>query len=250
MTQEKKIKICEIFGPTIQGEGSVIGRQTIFVRTFGCDSRCQLCDSMHSVDPKFPGANWTSMTNIEIVDEIEKLDPNGKTSITFSGGNPLIHDLTELIYLLKSSHREIWVETQGTIYKDWLPLCDVVTVSPKGPGMKDDVNGILSMKELEDFLGSCHSKSVNFKVVVFGEGDLDYAEEIMDNFPKIPMYLSMGNTAPPPHDNYAIGVLRDSVLDRMKFLIDLILRRKDTPLKEAIILPQLHFLIWGNQKGV
>ncbi|MDK4144954.1 hypothetical protein O0F68_09915, partial [Staphylococcus pseudintermedius] len=31
-----KIPVLEIFGPTIQGEGRVIGRKTMFVRTAGC----------------------------------------------------------------------------------------------------------------------------------------------------------------------------------------------------------------------
>ena len=35
-----KIPVLEIFGPTIQGEGRVIGRKTMFVRTAGCDYRC------------------------------------------------------------------------------------------------------------------------------------------------------------------------------------------------------------------
>jgi organic radical activating enzyme len=33
----KRIRISEIFGPTIQGEGPLIGRPSIFVRTAGCD---------------------------------------------------------------------------------------------------------------------------------------------------------------------------------------------------------------------
>lgn len=37
------ILISEIFGPTIQGEGALIGRPTVFVRTGGCDFRCNWC---------------------------------------------------------------------------------------------------------------------------------------------------------------------------------------------------------------
>ena len=32
-----KIPVIEIFGPTIQGEGMVVGQKTMFVRTAGCD---------------------------------------------------------------------------------------------------------------------------------------------------------------------------------------------------------------------
>ena len=36
------IRISEIFGPTIQGEGALIGRPTVFVRTGGCDFRAAI----------------------------------------------------------------------------------------------------------------------------------------------------------------------------------------------------------------
>ena len=40
------IAISEIFGPTIQGEGALIGVPTVFVRTGGCDFRCSWTPSM------------------------------------------------------------------------------------------------------------------------------------------------------------------------------------------------------------
>ena len=46
----KPTPVLEIFGPTIQGEGMVIGRKTMFVRTGGCDYRCSWCDSAFTWD--------------------------------------------------------------------------------------------------------------------------------------------------------------------------------------------------------
>lgn len=46
----RKIPVLEIFGPTIQGEGMVVGRKTMFVRTAGCDYRCAWCDSAFTWD--------------------------------------------------------------------------------------------------------------------------------------------------------------------------------------------------------
>src|SRR5690606_39988469 len=45
-----KIPVIEIFGPTIQGEGMVIGQKTMFVRTAGCDYSCSWCDSAFTWD--------------------------------------------------------------------------------------------------------------------------------------------------------------------------------------------------------
>ena len=44
-TTARTIAISEIFGPTIQGEGALIGKPTVFVRTGGCDYRCSWCDT-------------------------------------------------------------------------------------------------------------------------------------------------------------------------------------------------------------
>ena len=43
------ITVSELFGPTIQGEGAVLGKPTVFVRTGGCDYRCSW-----SVTPETP----------------------------------------------------------------------------------------------------------------------------------------------------------------------------------------------------
>lgn len=48
--KEARIPVMEIFGPTVQGEGMVIGQKTMFVRTAGCDYRCSWCDSAFTWD--------------------------------------------------------------------------------------------------------------------------------------------------------------------------------------------------------
>ena len=49
----KKLRISEIFGPTIQGEGALIGKPTVFVRAGGCDYRCSWCDTLYAVENQF-----------------------------------------------------------------------------------------------------------------------------------------------------------------------------------------------------
>lgn len=55
-----RIRISEIFGPTIQGEGALIGEPTVFVRTGGCDYRCSWCDSSET------GPNCSPMTSCQV----------------------------------------------------------------------------------------------------------------------------------------------------------------------------------------
>jgi 7-carboxy-7-deazaguanine synthase len=140
----KKIPLVEMFGPTIQGEGAVIGQQTYFMRFGLCDYKCKMCDSMNAVDPLQVKLNAKWLTQLDIYNEFMAFHKEGSTRwITLSGGNPCIHDLTELVLNLNDTGFKFAVETQGTFAPDWLKYCRIVTCSPKGPGRprvrQDDV---------------------------------------------------------------------------------------------------------------
>src|ERR1700731_950459 len=78
----ERIRISEIFGPTIQGEGPLIGRPTVFVRTGGCDYRCAWCDTLYAVLPEYRD-QWTLMTTPEIMTRVNEL----------AGGQPVLVSL-------------------------------------------------------------------------------------------------------------------------------------------------------------
>src|SRR5215475_1774448 len=90
------------FGPTVQGEGQLCGSISHFVRFGGCDYRCSWCDSMHAVDPDRVHQNAEWLSPAEIASKIRKL---GRCpTITFSGGNPALWDLTPLIAHLQGEY--------------------------------------------------------------------------------------------------------------------------------------------------
>lgn len=67
-----KVPVLEIFGPTIQGEGMVVGQKTMFVRTAGCDYSCSWCDSSFTWDGS--GKHLiVQMTAEEIWSELKRL---------------------------------------------------------------------------------------------------------------------------------------------------------------------------------
>src|SRR6476661_4406823 len=85
----KPIPLMEVFGPTIQGEGLVIGQQTYFLRFGLCDYKCVMCDSMHAVDPHRVKANAEWLTQEEILNKLGSIyKPNSTRWVTLSGGNP------------------------------------------------------------------------------------------------------------------------------------------------------------------
>ncbi|TIV44134.1 MAG: radical SAM protein, partial [Mesorhizobium sp.] len=87
-----RIRISEIFGPTVQGEGPLIGRPTVFVRTGGCDYRCRWCDTLYAVLPEFR-EDWTLMTPNAILTEVERLSNSARVLVSLSGGNPALQPL-------------------------------------------------------------------------------------------------------------------------------------------------------------
>ncbi|WOD08537.1 radical SAM protein [Marinomonas sp. GJ51-6] len=124
------IAISEIFGSTIQGEGSLIGTPTVFVRTGGCDYRCSWCDTLHAVDKKYKN-DWIDMSAEDIFNQVEKLSGGRPILVTLSGGNPAIQDLSELISLGKEKGYTFAMETQGSVSAAWFAETRLPYAQPK-----------------------------------------------------------------------------------------------------------------------
>lgn len=246
--REKKFPIIELFGPTLQGEGFVIGMQTMFVRFGGCDYRCEKCDSLHAVLPALIKANATYMTAIEIADALEAKRMNCNM-VTFSGGNPLMHNLTELVEILQDRDWCIAVETQGTLHHKWVNNVDYITISPKGPGMGET----FELDKLVAFVNKVYPMNmaeINLKVVIFDQRDIEFAKAIASEFQEFPLYLSLGNPWPPEPaqaDHPIPDFTKAALLSRMAILWEQI--KQEPLLSEARFLPQMHVLLWGNERN-
>lgn len=238
-----KISVSEIFGPTVQGEGAVIGKPTVFVRTGGCDYRCSWCDSKFAVLPEFRDT-WQRIAPEEIFAEIRKLSPQ-PILITLSGGNPALQPFGPLIRLGKAEGYSFTIETQGTLARDWFDQLAHLTLSPKPPssGMGTDWEKLARCVAA----GGPKTETV-MKVVVFDERDYAYAREVGHRFPEVPLYLQVGNDEPPGSE----------VVDKTKPCISRLLERYEWLAEKVIsdgwndatVLPQLHVLVWGNKRGV
>ena len=240
-----KIPVMEIFGPTFQGEGMVVGQKTMFVRTAGCDYSCSWCDSAFTWDGS--GKNLiTQMTAEEIWAELKRLGGDGFSFVTISGGNPvLLRNLDALVAILKENGIQIGVETQGSKWQEWLYEIDELTISPKPPssGMKTDYSVLTDI--LEKLKTRNSHQHISLKIVVFNEEDYHYAKQVHLRYPTIPFYLQVGNDDIATTDN---SQLVSKLLARYEALIDRVMA--DEELRDVKVLPQLHTLIWGNKRGV
>lgn len=236
------IRVSEIFGPTIQGEGTLIGQPTVFVRTGGCDFRCAWCDSLHAVDAAYRD-DWVAMSTEAVLAEVERLTGGAPILVTLSGGNPAVQPLGALIGEGRARGHRFALETQGSVARDWFARLDTLVLSPKPPssGMETDWAAVAACV---DAAGQAETV---LKIVVFDETDYAFARAAVARFPDLALCLQPGNHTPPPPDDDTAQVDQAGIDARMRWLVERVMA---DGWFSARVLPQLHVMLWGNRRGV
>lgn len=237
------MKVVEVFGPTIQGEGPHAGRVTHFVRFGGCDYRCEWCDTPDAVLPERVRLA-DDLSEDEIVARLDALLP--APMVVLSGGNPALWQPDHLIGLLTDRYRTIAVETQGSRWRDWLGLVQSLVISPKPPS-SGEVNAH-NAQQFERFMDKVLMLRVPvneaLKVVVFDADDLAWAKSVHSEYPDVPFYLSVGTD--PDGADHADTVA--GVGARYAWLCERVVN--DLAWHDVTVLPQLHVVAWGHKVGV
>lgn len=243
--QATRIPVMEVFGPTVQGEGMVIGQKTMFVRTAGCDYRCSWCDSAFTWDGSGKD-QIEKMTPEQVWEELRRVGGSRFSHVTISGGNPaLLASLDGLVKLLREHHIRTAVETQGSRWQPWLADIDEVTVSPKPPSSGMDTDWNVLDDVIARLAAGSPERSHSLKIVIFDETDLNYARRVHARYPGTDLFLQTGN---PNVTSMDTPDLAASLLTRYEWLIDQVSAADD--LNNVRVLPQLHTLVWGNKRGV
>ena len=233
------LRIAEIFGPTIQGEGALIGEPTVFVRTGGCDYRCSWCDSPHAVETEYRHT-WASMSTNAAWDEVQKLSGKRPLTVSLSGGNPAIQDFTQLIELGHAQGYRFACETQGSIAKPWFSDLDTLVLSPKPPSSGETVDWAAFDACL---VAAKDAGSIVMKIVIFDDVDYSWAREVAEKYPDLPLYVQPGNLEIDPD----VAVDPQVVTDKLLWLVE---KTVNDGWFAPRVLPQLHVLLWGNKRGV
>ena len=98
------MQITEIY-KSIQGESSYAGLPCVFVRTTGCDLRCNWCDS------EFTFTGGARMTIDQVLAEVDRLECK---MVEVTGGEPLLQrDTFPLVGALADRGYTVLVETGG-----------------------------------------------------------------------------------------------------------------------------------------
>lgn len=117
------MKISEIFY-SLQGEGSLVGVPSVFVRTSGCNLRCTWCDT--------PYTSWSpegeDLSVAQIVGEVRKFA--AATHVVLTGGEPMIApEIVALSEQLSARRYHVTIETAGTVFQQ--VQCNLMSISPK-----------------------------------------------------------------------------------------------------------------------
>ena len=136
--------ISEIFH-SLQGEGELTGVPSVFVRTSGCNLRCNWCDT--------PYASWNpegvQMSVAEIVAEVTK---HPARHVVLTGGEPMVaKEIHELAAALKQRAYHITIETAATVAPDGI-ACDLASLSPKLKNSAPDERLSAAWREKHDAL--------------------------------------------------------------------------------------------------
>ncbi len=134
--------VNEVF-ETIQGEGSHTGIPAIFVRLQGCPVGCSWCDTQQTWEVLPENKVDRSLviqvdgtigrwSNHDAESLLQAFRTKGFTAklVVLTGGEPCIHDLSELTEQLNSAGYQTQIETSGT-FEVHCSDDTYVTVSPK-----------------------------------------------------------------------------------------------------------------------
>jgi len=115
--------ISEIFY-SIQGEGELSGVPSVFVRTSGCNLRCNWCDTMYS--------SWNPEGTETAIDQVlAEVAKYPAQHCVLTGGEPMVaNGIHELAQALRAAGKHITIETAATVSPDGI-ACDLASLSPK-----------------------------------------------------------------------------------------------------------------------
>jgi len=246
------MRISQIFGPTIQGEGAAAGRHCLFVRTYNCNLECTWCDTAYTwadtpqkaakhrdgilYRRDDPHLGLKEMSVEDVLFELDKLWRwrERPTIIVVSGGEPLMQQeaLTRLGKTLRTSCCEMHIETAGTIAPTYELVMNTnqFNVSPKLANSGNRLEMRYKPATLRVLSGT---RKAWFKFVVT-------ADTMTADFKEIDAIVSECDIPPRKVMVMPEGTSTDGTIKTAKIIIDEALQRGYG------LSFRSHILIWGD----
>ena len=223
------MKIAEIFY-SIQGEGTLTGVPSVFVRTSGCNLRCVWCDT--------PYTSWTPEGEQQSIDQIVDQVRSHRTArhVVVTGGEPMIApEIVTLTKRLRELGSHITIETAGTVF---VPVeCDLMSISPKLANSTPEgvfANQHERLRTNTDVLKQLIQYPHQLKFVVSSPADLEEVEQLLQS-----IGADRANVLLMPE-----GRTEQALHERSLWLAEVC---KETGYR---FCQRLHVNLWGDRRGV
>ena len=214
-TATTRLKLTEIF-LSLQGESTLVGWPTVFVRLTGCPLRCQYCDTTYA----FQGGEWWELD--AILARVREFDT---PFVCVTGGEPLAQrGCIELLTRLCDAGFRVSLETSGA-----MPLGEVDARVSRVVDVKTPGSGEERRNRYEELSRLTPRDLVKF--VICGRADYEWSRAKLKE-----LGVPAGCTVlfSPSHEQLAARELADWILqDRL-------------PVRLQI---QLHKYLWGDVPG-
>ena len=209
------LRISEIF-LSLQGESTLVGWPTVFVRLTGCPLRCQYCDTEYA----FRGGQIMEVNAV-----LTRVAAYQVRHVTVTGGEPLAQPacLTLLSRLCDVGYR-VSLETGGA-----LDVSRVDTRVMKVMDLKTPASGELDKNRYQNL--DCLTPGDQVKFVICDRADYDWARQVLDeyNVPGRCEVLFSPSAGQQNASRLAEWLLEDRLPVRFQI--------------------QLHKILWGNEPG-
>ena len=223
------MRISELFY-SLQGEGSLVGVPSFFIRTTGCNLRCSWCDT--------PYTSWqpegVEMGLDRILDEVRA---HPARHVVVTGGEPMIApEIVALTERLRQAGMHVTVETAGTVFQP--VACDLMSISPKlrnstpeGPFAVQHQRVRIQTPVLVQLITRY---DYQLKFVIETPTDLAEVRELMGLLPADPERVIL----------MPEGTDAERLRERALWLAEIC---KEEGFRFS---PRLHVDLWGNRRGV
>lgn len=235
------LKVNEIFGPSIQGEGLNIGVPSVFLRTAGCSLKCRWCDSTYAF------VEGTEMSTGDIVKRIDRLLPTMLEASGFhlviTGGEPLeqsegvsqlLEFYAEYSNFLTSVRPRVTIETNGNHNLITKFLSKVLwSISPKLPSAGKAYKPIEDLDV--DALYTSKLLNSQWKFVVSNKEDQDVVSRWVQQYAFYNVVFQPCSAEGSITYAELIEWTRDTLWSKCY---------------QVRVLPQAHVVAWGQKRGV
>jgi len=228
--------ISEIFY-SVQGEGTLVGVPSVFVRTSGCNLRCRWCDT--------PYASWKPEgTEMSIEAILQAVNEHPTRFVVVTGGEPMVaKEMPRLLQQLREAGKHITIETAGSIPPEGV-ACDLASISPKlAHSTPDEASAGKAWVEKHERLrlqpevlrAWCSRYDFQLKFVIASEADVLEVKAVIE---------SIGIEIPPEKVLLMPeGITQEALKTRQMLLVDICKR------EGWRYSPRLHIDLFGNKRG-